>query len=158
MFQFLDEPSLFSKPTYAALLALLDNYERMTGQTEKFTAQQLAEQDTFLTETMSNTELGRELFAFFYTKGNDHSAGVDVWLATAVQAERNKLLSQRKMYETYKYIYLYIVIIYCFISIFFKDNIFSLCILFVSIASVSMKDFRKTLSPNLSISLKIVTI
>lgn len=77
MFQFLDEQSLFSKPTYAALLALLDNYKRMTGQTEEFTAQQLAEQDKFLTETMSNTELGRELFAFLYTKGSEHSAGVD---------------------------------------------------------------------------------
>ncbi|XP_075893438.1 uridylate-specific endoribonuclease A [Nelusetta ayraudi] len=69
LFKFLDESSLFSKPTYAAFLALLDNYNRMTGQTENFTHQQLAEQDTFLTETMSNTELGRELFAFLYTKG-----------------------------------------------------------------------------------------
>lgn len=70
LFEFLDESSLFSKPTYAAFLALLDNYKRMTGETEKFTSQQLAEQDTFLTETMSNTELGRELFAFLYTKGS----------------------------------------------------------------------------------------
>ncbi|XP_041801776.1 poly(U)-specific endoribonuclease-A [Chelmon rostratus] len=69
LFQYVDEGTLFSRPTYAALLALLDNYHRMTGQTENFTPQQLAEQDTFLRETMSNTELGRELFAFLYTKG-----------------------------------------------------------------------------------------
>ncbi|KAM7402005.1 hypothetical protein PAMP_017280 [Pampus punctatissimus] len=69
LFSYLDEEALFSRPTYAALLALLDNYHRMTGQTEDFSSQQLAEQDTFLKETMSNTELGRELFAFFYTKG-----------------------------------------------------------------------------------------
>ena len=70
MFRYLDEKTLFSKPTYAALLALLDNYHRMTGQAEDFSTQQLAEQETFVRETMSNTELGRELFAFLYTKGN----------------------------------------------------------------------------------------
>lgn len=70
LFRYLNEKALFSRPTYAALLAVLDNYNRMTGQTEDFTSQQLAEQETFLKETMSNTELGRELFAFLYTKGN----------------------------------------------------------------------------------------
>ncbi|XP_019910799.2 poly(U)-specific endoribonuclease-A [Esox lucius] len=69
LFQFLDEASLFSKPSYAALLALLDNYNRNTGTTEDFTPEQLAEQETFLRETMSNTELGRELYAFLFTKG-----------------------------------------------------------------------------------------
>ncbi|XP_068451171.1 uridylate-specific endoribonuclease A [Clinocottus analis] len=69
MFQYLNEKVLFSRPTYAALLAVLDNYNRMTGQAEVFSPQQLAEQETFLKETMSNTELGRELFAFLYTKG-----------------------------------------------------------------------------------------
>lgn len=66
----MDEEALFSRPTYAAFLAVLDNYNRMTGQTEGFTPQQLAEQEAFVKETMSNTELGRELFAFLYTKGN----------------------------------------------------------------------------------------
>ncbi|KAF7200849.1 uridylate-specific endoribonuclease A isoform X1 [Nothobranchius furzeri] len=65
----LDEDAVFSKPTYAALLALLDNYNRMTGQVEDFSSQQLAEQETFIKETMLNTELGRELFAFLNTKG-----------------------------------------------------------------------------------------
>ncbi|KAM7005834.1 uridylate-specific endoribonuclease A [Tautogolabrus adspersus] len=69
LFKYLDEQTLFSRPTYAALLAVLDNYNRMTGQTEDMSSQQLAEQYTFLKETMSNTELGRELFAFLYTKG-----------------------------------------------------------------------------------------
>ncbi|XP_070698439.1 uridylate-specific endoribonuclease A isoform X2 [Pempheris klunzingeri] len=69
LFLYLNEEALFSRPTYAALLAVLDNYHRMTGQVEDFSAQQLAEQETFLKETMSNTELGRELFAFLYTKG-----------------------------------------------------------------------------------------
>lgn len=61
---------LFSRPTYAALLAVLDNYNWMTGQAENFSSQQLAEQDVFLKETMSNTALGRELFAFLHSKGN----------------------------------------------------------------------------------------
>lgn len=70
LFRYLNEEILFSRPTYAALLAVLDNYHRRTGQAEDFSAQQVAEQETFLRETMSNTELGRELFAFLYTKGN----------------------------------------------------------------------------------------
>lgn len=69
LFRYLDEEALFSRPTYAALLSVLDNYQRMTGQTENFSPQQLTEQEAFVKETMSNTELGRELFAFFYTKG-----------------------------------------------------------------------------------------
>lgn len=73
LFRYLDESTLFSRPTYAALLAVLDNYKRMTGQAEVFSSQQLAEQETFLKETVSNTELGRELFTFLYTKGNHSS-------------------------------------------------------------------------------------
>ncbi|KAK7915471.1 hypothetical protein WMY93_011232 [Mugilogobius chulae] len=69
LFRYLDEGALFSRPTYAALLAVLDNYHRMTGQTESFSEQQLKEQDQFVRETMSNTEVGRELFSFFYSKG-----------------------------------------------------------------------------------------
>nr|XP_057910374.1 uridylate-specific endoribonuclease A [Doryrhamphus excisus] len=68
-FRYVDEGALFSRPTYAALLALLDNYNRMTGQTENISPQEMAEQDRFLRETMSNTELGRELFEFLSTKG-----------------------------------------------------------------------------------------
>ncbi|XP_054882828.1 uridylate-specific endoribonuclease A isoform X2 [Poeciliopsis prolifica] len=69
LFKYVDENALFSRPTYAAFLNLLDNYKRITGQTESFTSQQLTEQETFLKETMLNTELGRELFAFLYSKG-----------------------------------------------------------------------------------------
>ncbi|XP_055016290.1 uridylate-specific endoribonuclease A [Boleophthalmus pectinirostris] len=69
LFRYVDEGALFSRPTYAALLALLDNYRRMTGQTESFTQQQLQEQDHFVRETMSNTAVGRELFSFLHSKG-----------------------------------------------------------------------------------------
>ncbi|KAL3058492.1 hypothetical protein OYC64_010611 [Pagothenia borchgrevinki] len=69
LFRYLNEEVLFSRPTYNAFLAVLDNYNRMTGQNEDFSPQQLAEQEHFVRETMANTELGRELFAFLYTKG-----------------------------------------------------------------------------------------
>ncbi|CAL8335733.1 unnamed protein product [Lota lota] len=69
LFRFLDEEALFSRPTYAALLAVLDNYQRMTGQDEVFSPRQLEEQETFVRESISNTELGRELYAFLFTKG-----------------------------------------------------------------------------------------
>ncbi|CAL9704105.1 unnamed protein product [Knipowitschia caucasica] len=69
LFRYLDEEALFSRPTYAALLAVLDNYRRMTGQTETFSEQQLNEQDAFVRQTMSNTEVGRELFMFLSSKG-----------------------------------------------------------------------------------------
>ncbi|KAG9330105.1 hypothetical protein JZ751_024443, partial [Albula glossodonta] len=70
LFTYLDEASLFSKPTFASFLALLDNYQRQTGQAERFSSAQLAEQDTFLREAISNTEIGRELSAFFLSKGH----------------------------------------------------------------------------------------
>ncbi|XP_056461499.1 uridylate-specific endoribonuclease A [Gadus chalcogrammus] len=69
LFQFLDEEALFSRPTFAALVALLDNYQRVTGQDEDFSPQQLAEQETFVRETMSKTALGRKLYAFLSSQG-----------------------------------------------------------------------------------------
>ncbi|KAG1942632.1 poly(U)-specific endoribonuclease-A [Pimephales promelas] len=60
--------TLLSKPTYQALLNLLDNYKRMTGEVEDVPSQEVEEQDTFLQETM-NTELGIELYNFLHSKG-----------------------------------------------------------------------------------------
>ncbi|KAB0402630.1 hypothetical protein E2I00_000840 [Balaenoptera physalus] len=56
---------LFSKPTYAAFINLLNNYQRATGHGEHFTAQQLAEQDTFLREAMK-TAVMKELYGFLH--------------------------------------------------------------------------------------------
>ncbi|XP_031422975.1 poly(U)-specific endoribonuclease-like [Clupea harengus] len=69
LFQFVNETSLFSKPSYAAFVSLLDNYNRNTGTAENFSPQQLDEQERFLNESISNTELGQELYGFLYTKG-----------------------------------------------------------------------------------------
>ncbi|XP_030634439.1 poly(U)-specific endoribonuclease-like [Chanos chanos] len=69
LFQYVDEATLFSKPTYKALINLLDNYQRTTGVTESFSSQQLSEQDTFLREAISYTTVGKELYAFLNSKG-----------------------------------------------------------------------------------------
>ncbi|XP_051562807.1 uridylate-specific endoribonuclease A [Myxocyprinus asiaticus] len=69
LFKYVSEDTLFSKPTYKALLNLLDNYRRVTGDIEDVPSQEVQEQDTFLRETMLNTELGRELYNFFHSKG-----------------------------------------------------------------------------------------
>ncbi|NXT75777.1 ENDOU endoribonuclease, partial [Zapornia atra] len=58
---------LFSKPTYASFIKLLDNYQRSTGREEEVTAEELREQDSFLKEVMK-TELMRQLFAFLHQK------------------------------------------------------------------------------------------
>uniref|UniRef100_A0AAY4AA49 Uridylate-specific endoribonuclease n=1 Tax=Denticeps clupeoides TaxID=299321 RepID=A0AAY4AA49_9TELE len=67
LYKFVDE-NLLSKPTYAALLSLLDNYNRVTGVAENFSPGQLAEQEAFLTETISNTAVGQELYTFLHGK------------------------------------------------------------------------------------------
>ncbi|XP_015093539.2 uridylate-specific endoribonuclease [Vicugna pacos] len=64
LFTYVNE-KLFSKPTYAAFINLLNNYQRDTGRGEHFTAQQLAEQDTFLREVMK-TAVMKELYAFLH--------------------------------------------------------------------------------------------
>ncbi|KAG7264407.1 hypothetical protein CRUP_014316 [Coryphaenoides rupestris] len=73
LFRYVDEEALFSRPTFAAFRDVLDNYQRMTGVDEDFSPQQLAEQEAFIRETMSNTELGRELYGFLFTKGKYES-------------------------------------------------------------------------------------
>ncbi len=60
--------TLLSKPTYKALLNLLDNYRRLTGEAEDVPSQEVQEQDTFLQQTM-NTDVGRELYNFLQSKG-----------------------------------------------------------------------------------------
>lgn len=108
LFRYVDEGALFSRPTYAAFLAVLDNYQRMTGQTEDFSPQQLAEQETFVKETMSNTELGRELFAFLYTKGNylqyiltlvQHD--IHIWSDSCSSTLRDFITALTLLYSTY---------------------------------------------------------
>ncbi|XP_056371142.1 uridylate-specific endoribonuclease [Oenanthe melanoleuca] len=67
LYKFVNE-ELFSKPTYASFIKLLDNYQRATGREEEVTAEELREQDRFLQEVME-TELMRKLLVFLQGKG-----------------------------------------------------------------------------------------
>ncbi|XP_017574143.1 poly(U)-specific endoribonuclease-A [Pygocentrus nattereri] len=69
LFKQVNEASLFSKPTYKAFIALLDNYERKTGTSESVSSVEVQEQEKFLMETMKNTHLGKELYSFLNSKG-----------------------------------------------------------------------------------------
>uniref|UniRef100_A0A8C5VK52 Uridylate-specific endoribonuclease n=1 Tax=Microcebus murinus TaxID=30608 RepID=A0A8C5VK52_MICMU len=64
LFTYVNE-KLLSKPTYAAFINLLNNYQRATGHGEHFSGQQLAEQDTFLKEIMK-TAVMKELYSFLH--------------------------------------------------------------------------------------------
>ncbi|NXC92406.1 ENDOU endoribonuclease, partial [Cercotrichas coryphoeus] len=67
LYKFVNE-ELFSKPTYASFIKLLDNYQRATGREEEVTAEELREQDRFLEEVMK-TQLMKKLFVFLQGKG-----------------------------------------------------------------------------------------
>ncbi|XP_074836503.1 uridylate-specific endoribonuclease [Carettochelys insculpta] len=58
---------LFSKPTYASFIKLLDNYQRMTGQGEAVSAEHVKEQQNFLREVMK-TEVMKKLYNFLNKK------------------------------------------------------------------------------------------
>ncbi|NXD32279.1 ENDOU endoribonuclease, partial [Spelaeornis formosus] len=66
LYKYVNE-ELFSKPTYASFIKLLDNYQRATGREEEVTAEELREQERFLEEVMK-TELMKELFVFLQGK------------------------------------------------------------------------------------------
>ncbi|XP_077339895.1 uridylate-specific endoribonuclease [Lithobates pipiens] len=67
LYQFVNE-ELFKKPTYAAFLNLLDNYDRKTGIDESYSPQEVKEQEHFLQEVMKTKPL-KELYKFFHKKG-----------------------------------------------------------------------------------------
>ncbi|GCC20145.1 hypothetical protein chiPu_0018766 [Chiloscyllium punctatum] len=67
LFAYVNEEALFSRPTFAKFIALLNNYNRMTGIAEKFTVEQLAEQDMFITEIMKSSIMNK-LYQVFRSK------------------------------------------------------------------------------------------
>lgn len=68
---------LFSKPTYAAFINLLNNYQRATGHGEHFSAQQLEEQVVFLREVMK-TDVMKELYSFLRHQSEWTSSSADL--------------------------------------------------------------------------------
>ncbi|XP_032821192.1 uridylate-specific endoribonuclease [Petromyzon marinus] len=67
LFTSVNEAALFNRPTFASFIALRDNYARITGTTEAFTAAQLEEQLNFLSLAL-DTPLMKELFLFLQSK------------------------------------------------------------------------------------------
>uniref|UniRef100_A0A8D0BEU4 Uridylate-specific endoribonuclease n=1 Tax=Salvator merianae TaxID=96440 RepID=A0A8D0BEU4_SALMN len=67
LFSYVNEEKLFSKPTYASFIKLLDNYHKKIGTGEEFTPEQLKEQDAFLAVIMK-TDLMKELYKFLHSK------------------------------------------------------------------------------------------
>ncbi|XP_069087136.1 uridylate-specific endoribonuclease isoform X1 [Pleurodeles waltl] len=58
---------IFSKPTYAAFIRLLDNYDRQTGKAEDVDKGEIKEQDIFLQEIMK-TDVMQKLYTFLHKK------------------------------------------------------------------------------------------
>ncbi|XP_067856218.1 uridylate-specific endoribonuclease A isoform X2 [Heptranchias perlo] len=67
LYTYVNEEVLFSRPTFAKFIALLNNYHRMTGIAEKFTVEQLTEQDAFIAEIMK-TSIMDKLYRFLLSK------------------------------------------------------------------------------------------
>ncbi|KAG8452628.1 hypothetical protein GDO86_004422 [Hymenochirus boettgeri] len=67
LYKFVNE-KIFKRPTYAAFIELLDNYDRKTGIDETYSPAEIKEQENFVLEIMK-TKLMKELFKFFQSKG-----------------------------------------------------------------------------------------
>ncbi|KAM6100958.1 uridylate-specific endoribonuclease C-like [Pterocles gutturalis] len=68
LFSRVAEQRLFSRPTFARFLALLDNYEAATGRPETVTAQEEEEEEAFL-QAVLQTRVMATLTSFFLAKG-----------------------------------------------------------------------------------------
>ena len=68
LFTYVDEERLFSRPTYAAFIALLDNYNPNFGVDEDFTVGDQKEQDHFL-DTIMATKVMTKTVNFLVSKG-----------------------------------------------------------------------------------------
>ncbi|XP_015673136.2 LOW QUALITY PROTEIN: poly(U)-specific endoribonuclease, partial [Protobothrops mucrosquamatus] len=67
LFTYVNHEKLFSRPTYASFIKLLDNYQAHVGTEEKFTKEQMKEQDIFLQDIMK-TEVMKELYKFLHSQ------------------------------------------------------------------------------------------
>ncbi|XP_069106452.1 uridylate-specific endoribonuclease-like [Argopecten irradians] len=68
LFQYVNENHLFTKPTYSAFIALLDNFDKNTAHSEHTTSTETAEIDRFITEVM-RTSVMTETYQFLHGKG-----------------------------------------------------------------------------------------
>ncbi|XP_072254523.1 uridylate-specific endoribonuclease D-like [Pyxicephalus adspersus] len=68
LFSYVNESKLFTLPTFAHLIALLDNYIKDTGAVESVTSEETQEQTAFL-EAIFQTSVMGNLSRFFISKG-----------------------------------------------------------------------------------------
>ncbi|XP_069087030.1 uridylate-specific endoribonuclease C-like [Pleurodeles waltl] len=68
LFEYVNENKLLTRPTFARLKALLDNYDRMTGTAETVPGSEIQEQDAFL-EEIFKTQVINKLYNFLSSKG-----------------------------------------------------------------------------------------
>ncbi|KAM6233436.1 LOW QUALITY PROTEIN: uridylate-specific endoribonuclease C-like [Porphyrio hochstetteri] len=68
LFSYVAEERLFSQPTFSTFLALLDNYDEVTGHQETVTAEEEEEQEAFLSAVFQ-TRVMATLTTFFLSKG-----------------------------------------------------------------------------------------
>lgn len=70
MFRFFTyvNPDILQRPSYKALVDLLDNYEKMQGINEDVYPEETFEQDLFL-DLLMQSAIGQRLYEFFYDNG-----------------------------------------------------------------------------------------
>ncbi|KAM4044447.1 LOW QUALITY PROTEIN: uridylate-specific endoribonuclease D-like [Anomaloglossus baeobatrachus] len=68
LFTYVNEDKLFTRPTFARLISLLDNYVKNTGTLETISNEEIQEQVAFIDEVFQTTIM-KKLSSFFIAKG-----------------------------------------------------------------------------------------
>ncbi|KAG8585549.1 hypothetical protein GDO81_005068 [Engystomops pustulosus] len=68
LFTYVNEAKLFSRPTFARLISLLDNYVKNTGTVESVSDEKIQEQNAFIDKIFQTTVM-RKLSSFLISKG-----------------------------------------------------------------------------------------
>ncbi|XP_073432871.1 uridylate-specific endoribonuclease D-like isoform X1 [Dendrobates tinctorius] len=68
LFSHVNEAKLFTRPTFARLISLLDNYVKNTGTLETISNEEIQEETAFMTEVFQ-TAIMKQLSSFFISKG-----------------------------------------------------------------------------------------
>eukprot|EP00079_Xenopus_tropicalis_P021792 XP_012813299.1 PREDICTED: poly(U)-specific endoribonuclease-D isoform X2 [Xenopus tropicalis] len=82
LFSYVNEAKLFARPTFAKLVALLDNYVQITGTAESVPTAEVQEQNAFIDEIFK-TSIITKLSNFFISKGEIHKgkiSGLHSWV------------------------------------------------------------------------------
>ncbi|CAJ0953815.1 unnamed protein product [Ranitomeya imitator] len=68
LFGYVNEAKLFTRPTFARFISLLDNYVKNTGTLETVSNEEILEQTAFMNEVLQTTVM-KKLSSFFISKG-----------------------------------------------------------------------------------------